>query len=365
MNPRDCSPITTLADSDTSDWPAADLESVPLCEVCGSAERTLLLDGLTDRIFHASPGRWTLWRCTRCAAVTLNPRPTAASIGRAYSAYYTHDAQAAKNFLVPGDRPDLWFKRAMHLSHYNRAYGHRLSGALPLGWALLGMSRWRSARAGQFIRHLPAPRAANAQLLDVGCGDGAFLRVARALGYAGRGIEFDPAAAALAQRQGFEVFVGGVDDAAVAPGSVAQITLSHVIEHLHRPVDALRRLHDWLAPGGRIWLQTPNIASAGAQRFGAAWRGLEPPRHLVMFNAVALRLALERAGFEHVALLPPQLDAQFFIGQSKAIAEGRDPYRLGRDERRAARRKGKTWDRAALDDPERAESITMVGYRAA
>jgi 2-polyprenyl-3-methyl-5-hydroxy-6-metoxy-1,4-benzoquinol methylase len=357
--------MKTRAAPDLTDWPADDLESVPLCEVCGSADRTLLLDGLIDRIFHAAPGRWTLWRCTGCAAATLDPRPTAASIGRAYSAYYTHEGEAAKNFLVPGDRPDLWFKRAMHLSHYNRVYGHRLPGALPLGWALLGASQWRSARAGQFIRHLPGPPDDKAQLLDVGCGDGAFLRVARALGYQARGIEFDPAAAALAQRHGFEVFVGGVDDAAVAAGSIEQITLSHVIEHLHHPVNALRLLHDWLAPGGRIWLQTPNIASAGAQRYGGAWRGLEPPRHLVMFNPGALRLALESAGFERIELLPPQLDAQFFIGQSKAIADGCDPYRLGRDERRAARREGTAWDRAALRDPGRAESITMVGYRAA
>jgi SAM-dependent methyltransferase len=357
----------TGATAELSDWPAADLEPVPRCEVCESADRSLQLDGLTDRIFRSAPGRWTLWRCTNCAASTLDPRPTAASIGRAYSAYYTHAATAAKNFLVPGDRPDLWFKRAMHLSHYNHVYGHHLAGAVPLGWALIGASRWRSARAGQFIRHLPGSGAAVGlapRLLDVGCGDGSFLRVARALGYAAQGIEFDPAAATLAQRHGFEVFVGGVEEATIEAGSIAQLTLSHVIEHLHRPVAALRRMRDWLAPGGRIWLQTPNIAGVGAQRFGGAWRGLEPPRHLVMFNPAALRLALERAGFERAELLPPQLDAQFFIGQSRAIEHGRrDPYQLRRDERRAARREGKQWDRDALRDPTRAESITMVAYR--
>jgi 2-polyprenyl-3-methyl-5-hydroxy-6-metoxy-1,4-benzoquinol methylase len=342
---------------DIGEWPAADLEAVPQCEVCGSTQRSLLLDGLS--------GLWTLWRCERCAAATLSPRPTVASIGRAYSGYYTHQAEAARNFLVPGDRPDLRFKRAMHLSHYNHAYGHRLAGALPGGWMLMAASRWRSARAGQFIRHLPAPNAGSARLLDVGCGDGAFLRVGRALGYDCRGIEFDEEAAALAQRHGFEVVIGGVDDADIAPASIAQITLSHVIEHLHGPVNALRRMRGWLEPGGRIWLQTPNIASAGAERFGPAWRGLEPPRHLVMFNSGALRLALESAGFERIALLPPQLDAQFFIGQSLAIQQGRDPYRLERSERRAARREGRLWDEAALADPTRAESVTMVGFRPA
>ena len=344
---------------DPGTWPAADLEQVPVCGVCDSAERTAWRSGLVDRVFHAAPGTWALWRCTQCSAVTLDPRPTRASIGRAYSRYYTHDQAAAKHFLVPGDRPDLRFKRAVHLSHYNRVFGHRLPGAWPGGWLLFAISRWRAARAGQFIRHLPGP-VAGARLLDVGCGDGGFLRVARALGYLASGIEFDAAAASLAQGHGFEVFVGGVEAAPIAPASIDQITLSHVIEHLCDPVPMLRRLRQWLKPGGRIWLQTPNIDSAGAQAFGADWRGLEPPRHLVMFNAASLRLALESSGFVDTALMPPQLDAQFFIGQSRAIQARQDPYALGRGERRAARREGTAWDRSALADPLRAESLTMV-----
>lgn len=344
-----------------SDWPAADLESARRCEVCGSDHRAPWLEGLTDRIFQAAPGRWTLWRCTSCGAAQLDPRPTPGSIGRAYRAYYTHQG-IPKNFLVPGDRPDLRIKRALHLSFYNHRYGHRLAGALPLGWLAIAASRARRARAGQYIRHLPGV-GGGASLLDVGCGDGGFLRVARALGYHARGLEFDPAAAALAQAQDFDVAVGSVDDAQVEDASLDQITLNHVIEHLHHPVEALQRLRRWLRPGGRVWIQTPNVDGAGAKRFGADWRGLEPPRHLVMFGPRSLRFALERAGFERIELLPPQLDAQFYLSQSIAIRAGRDPYKPTRDQRRAARREGRAWDRAALAAPERAESITMVGYR--
>ena len=131
------------------------------------------------------------------------------------------------------------------------------------------------------------------RLLDLGCGDGGFLRVARALGYDARGIEIDPAAAALARRQGFEVHEGAFAEAAIEPGSLAQVTLSHVIEHLHEPVDTLRQLLGWLKPGGRVWLQTPNVEGRGAARYGADWRGLEPPRHLVLFGERSLRLAIE------------------------------------------------------------------------
>lgn len=343
------------------EWPAGDTERAPACRICGSERRQRWLDGLTDRIFRAAPGRWTLWRCSDCNAATLDPRPTPASIGRAYSQYYTHGG-AEKNFLVPGDRPDLKFKRALHLSFYNRTYGHSHVDALPLGWLLVAASRWRSARAGQYIRHLPGA-SASARLLDVGCGDGGFLRVARAMGYQACGIEIDPAAAALARAQGFEVHEGPADGAPVAPASLDQVTMSHVIEHLHEPIAALERVCGWLRPGGRIWLQTPNVQGRGAQRYGADWRGLEPPRHLVLFGERSLRLALERAGFERVQLLPPQLDSAFYIAQSESIRAGREPYAADKAVRRAARREGRSWDRAALDDPAQAESLTMVAYR--
>jgi hypothetical protein len=106
-----------------------------------------------------------------------------------------------------------------------------------------------------------------------------------------------------------------------------------------------------------------NIDSVGMQRYGADWRGLEPPRHLVLFGPRSLRLALDRAGFERIELLVPQIDSEFYIAQSEAIRSGREPYGIGRNERRAARQEGRAWDRAALEDPRRAESITMTAYR--
>ena len=39
------------------------------------------------------------------------------------------------------------------------------------------------------------------------------------------------------------------------------ITLSHVIEHVHDPVEVIRACFNLLKSGGYIWLDTPNIAS--------------------------------------------------------------------------------------------------------
>lgn len=343
-------------------WPAADLEALAACEVCGGSDRPLWLDGLADRIFGVAPGRWRLRRCSACTVVALDPRPTEASIGRAYARYYTHDGGPERHFIVPGDRPDLWLKRALHADFYNQAWGHRLAPALPLGRWLIGGSAQRRARAGHYIRHLTAPKRPGARLLDVGCGNGSFLRVARALGFEACGIEIDDAAATLARAGGFAVHGGALASARFADASFEQITLSHVIEHLHQPMAALRRLLAWLQPGGRIWLQTPNLAARGALRYGVHWRGYEPPRHLVLFDAASLCAALGSAGFEGAGLLAPQRDAGFFIQQSEAIAAGLDPYRLGRPSP-AQKRLAQDWDQASLQDWASAEAITVQAWR--
>ena len=71
-------------------WPDNELELLKYCPVCGSRERELLHTGLRDRVFGVAPGDWTLHRCLECQSAYLDPRPTLATIGQAYTNYYTH-----------------------------------------------------------------------------------------------------------------------------------------------------------------------------------------------------------------------------------------------------------------------------------
>ena len=345
-------------------WPPTDLEALAACEVCGGTDRPVWLQGLADRIFGVAPGLWQLRRCASCGVAALDPRPTEASIDRAYERYYTHDEAPERHFLVPGDRPDLPIKRALHADYLNHTYGHRLVPALPGGRWLLGASAARRARAGHTIRHLPAPTTPGARLLDVGCGNGSFLRVARALDFQAEGLEIDEASGRLARQAGFAVFSGPLSAADYPQACFEHILLNHVIEHLHRPLQSLRLLRGWLRPGGRLWLQTPNLASRGAARYGVHWRGMEPPRHLTLFDGPSLCAALTAAGFERPALLPPQRDAGFFIQQSEAIQAGADPYQAGRPSA-AQRRLARQWNAGALANWGSAEAITVEAWRPA
>jgi hypothetical protein len=53
---------------------------------------------------------------------------------------------------------------------------------------------------------------------------------------------------------------------------------------------------DWLAPGGLLIVEVPNVGGLGAALFGRAWSGLELPRHLSHFTPASLEQAVERAG---------------------------------------------------------------------
>lgn len=300
-------------------WPQADLEAVPQCPVCGSAERSLLYKGLTDRVFCVADGAWDLYRCAHCASGYLDPRPTAESIGRAYAGYYTHDAE---------DHPIVRRKgRIRSLLHdlingyQNHRYGLQRSPALPVGrWLLPLLPSLRTAADAE-CRHLPPRPAGGGRLLDVGCGNGGFLLLARQAGWQVEGLDFDAGAVQTARSRGLEVHHGGIEVLDGRSACYDVITLCHVIEHVHDPVATLRRLHALLIPGGVLWLDTPNLASLGAVRFGPHWRGLETPRHL-LFTPSSLTNSLVTAGFSSFKQHWRGMSLFDVYAPSEAIANG-------------------------------------------
>jgi SAM-dependent methyltransferase len=134
------------------------------------------------------------------------------------------------------------------------------------------------------------------RLLDVGCATGRFLYRMRGVGWRVAGIEIDPAAAAKAQSVTPEIFLGDPIDAPFGDGCFDVVTSFHVVEHLPRPLPALSRMIGWLAPGGLLIVEVPNVAGLGGRLFGRYWSGLDFPRHLVHFTPATMTAMVERAG---------------------------------------------------------------------
>jgi len=302
-------------------WPAEELEAVDRCPLCGCADRKALHQDLTDRVFFCAPGRWSLYQCGGCEGAYLNPRPTLESIARAYSSYYTHEPEGEDD-ATPSAFERL--KQAAYNGYLNAQYNFNLRPAISWSrWAVAAIPPIRLKR-DLMARHLWLERS-GARLLDIGCGNGAFVRAARAWGWDAEGLDPDPSAAAVGRATGLPITMGSLPKVSYPDASFAAVTMSHSIEHLHDPVAGLREVRRILQPGGTVWIDTPNLNSTGHKVFGADWRGLEPPRHLVLFTAATLISTLLRAGFDQIRQVRTTFVSQWYFTSSHRIARNEDP----------------------------------------
>jgi hypothetical protein len=72
----------------------------------------------------------------------------------------------------------------------------------------------------------------------------------------------------------------------------------HSLEHLRRPVQALRHAAALVVPGGVLVVAVPNAASLQARLFGDRWLALDLPRHLVHISPPALLTQVQDLGFQ-------------------------------------------------------------------
>lgn len=277
-------------------WPLEDLESLAHCPVCTEAQRQLLHSDLVDNTFLAAPGKWTLWQCTKCRSAYLDPRPTQATIHRAYASYYTHKKATSKEGYDSLTRFRKLRRRLVN-GYTNWRFGTRATPSSKFGvLAAYAVPRLKKMLDREY-RHLPRLPKGGGRLLDVGCGDGLFLCRARDCGWDAIGLDPDPQAVANAVSHGLTVYEGDIEYFTGQSELFDVITLSHVIEHVFDPVKMLAQCWTLLKPGGQVWIETPNINSFGYARFQADWRGLEAPRHLVLLNRYSMDHVLRRAGF--------------------------------------------------------------------
>ena len=331
-------------------WPEDQLERVDACPACGAPERDELYTGLPDRLFETTSSTWTLQRCRSCRSGFLDPRPTPASIGRAYAGTY-----ATHNEPAPVEPPPIGAagraRRSIRNGYLNHHLGYEIRPASPLGAAVPLAPPVRAATDRAF-RHLRRPHP-GARLLDVGCGNGDFVNHMRWAGWDARGQEIDPDAAAFALASGAPVTSDPVETLAEREaGSYDAVTMSHVIEHVHDPVAFLRVARMLLKPGGRLWVATPNLGSAGHEHYGRDWMALDPPRHLTLFTRDALAGAITAAGYRDVGFPLPWSTGGDIHVRSEILRHGGRPTMTERGP--------VTPDLQALLRPESAEELVAL-----
>jgi SAM-dependent methyltransferase len=245
-----------------ADAPEISIEHVPYCPVCRSANRSHFASGY-DYELETCRNEWNFWRCARCATVWLDPRPAATELGIIYPASYYA---------------------------YNRS--EKLSPIARKGKQLLDRIKFNG-----FLKQTGIPTS----FLDIGCGDGRYLDLFASRGICKDricGVDLSEEQVKRLRQRGYQVYRRRVEDCSEIPAeSIDLATMFHVIEHVADPVHVVRRIAEWLSPGGAVVVETPNLDSWDARLFKESWwGGYHIPRHWTLFNVNSLRRLFERCG---------------------------------------------------------------------
>jgi len=228
------------------------------CALCGAQSYDL---------FQQADGPYRVVQCKQCTLVYVDPLPPRTELEQHYDEDYYSEWISSQR--VPRER--LWQNRLDALLQYNQ----------------------------------------NGRLLDVGCGDGTFLRFAREAGFEVYGTEISLyAGERLEKLYEIPVFMGALHEAEYPSEYFDVVTLYHVIEHVDDPVRYLSETHRILKTGGLLVVACPNVKSYVFNLAYLLYKGKrfqlfstnDKEIHLYHFSAQTLTMLLKNNGFSLLSL---------------------------------------------------------------
>lgn len=188
-------------------------------------------------------------------------------------------------------------------------YGEDYFSGAKKGFGYVDYDRDKSAMASLFKKFLALmahhTTSSYGQLLDIGAATGYFVELANKAGWSAQGIDISSYATKEARKKGLKVETATLDSFNAPNGIFTAITMWDVLEHLPDPVKAIKKTHDLLQPKGLLAINTPDSGSLWARIWRGKWQALVPPEHMIIFNKKALKMLLDKSGFEILELENP------------------------------------------------------------
>ena len=163
----------------------------------------------------------------------------------------------------------------------------------------------------------------NGNILDIGCGTGAFLHTMEKGGWKITGLEPDETARAKAQT------LYGIDPQPsnnifnLQDNSYDAITMWHVLEHVHQLNEYVEQLKNMLTDNGKIFIAVPNYTSYDAQHYGQFWAAYDVPRHLYHFSPDSMKRLVEQHGLTIKKIKPMWFDSFYVSMLSEQYKNGK------------------------------------------
>jgi 2-polyprenyl-3-methyl-5-hydroxy-6-metoxy-1,4-benzoquinol methylase len=240
------------------------------CSLCRSKKLKFYSYGY-DYESKTCSNRWTFKNCENCGHIQLDPRPDETELGIIYpSNYYSYELSKKINPIISTGKNFLDQLKIKLIKKYLRC---KLTS-----------------------------------YMDIGCGDGKFLKLLEKKYHLDAkkifGIELNKDLVKKLKREKYIAINSPIENIKkIKTASISLITMFHVIEHVSDPGLVIKKLSKWLAKGGVLAIETPNIDSIDAQLFrNTYWGGYHFPRHWHLFNEETLSKLLKDSGINPIKI---------------------------------------------------------------
>ena len=281
------------------------METVTQCPICGNSKFSPYLV-CQDHL--VSNQKFAIQQCQTCSFRLTNPRPDEQSIGS-------------------------YYKSNQYISHNDNS-----GGLINAAYRIVRNYTLRSK-----LNLINKLNGKPGQILDVGCGTGAFLESCQVGGWQVTGMEPDPDARTIAiEKLKVKIKPTLASLSGELPFDI--ISLWHVLEHIPNLGESITLLHQLLKEQGTLLIAVPNSDSYDALYFKENWAAYDVPRHLHHFTPSTIELLFNKHGFVLVNKLPMVFDAFYIAMLSTRYQTGKTDYsksvQVGLASNAAARKTG-------------------------
>jgi 2-polyprenyl-3-methyl-5-hydroxy-6-metoxy-1,4-benzoquinol methylase len=234
------------------------MEIISNCPICQSQHIESFLEA---KDYTVSGEVFKIVQCRSCDFLFTNPRPSAKEAGK-------------------------YYESINYISHSNTNEG-----------IVNKLYHWvRNVTLKQKTNWIENFRQAN-ELLDIGCGNGHFVKACINRGWDAMGMELDIKTSEQARKNTKATIVNQLQE--IKESQQFQIiSLWHVLEHVYELDDYFRFFTSHLKPNGKLLIALPNPKSHDADKFKAYWAAYDVPRHIHHFTPKSIELLAKKYGFK-------------------------------------------------------------------
>lgn len=240
-----------------------------ICSVC-SGNSKLFYDGVYDDRY-GYPKTYSLLKCESCGHVTVLPELTSNEISTLYTEYYPRKEMPTKinTKAIITSKTKFFLEGKGTACHYN----------------------------------VPP----HTRCLDIGCGFGESLLYLKHNHCEVYGVEVDKNVLKMADKYDLNIKIGLFKPTDYNKEFFDYVTMSQVLEHMVKPVETIKGVHDILKPNGHLIFSVPNSQSIMAKLLKRKWINWHIPYHQQHFTKESIIKLARKCGFkvESIKIITP------------------------------------------------------------